>query len=921
MNELNSAPSPYSVLEDSRILSERPLFSVIVAVYAVEKYITSTLKSFARQDIDESKVEYIIVDDGSPDNAAQAAVKFAHKHRNVLVVQKPNGGVGQTRQLGLHLARGEWVTAVDPDDLLKSNYFSEAQRFLDADTDKKIAILSSRVLITDGTTGRFKDSHPLGAKFRRGNRVVSMLEEPSAIQMGATVFMQVDVLRKHKLTFDSRICPTFEDGNLVCRYLAHFENPLVGLLSTSHYYYRKRSDSSSLVQSSWLKPERYTVVPRLGYLPALRYAQERLGYTPDWLANIILYDLMWYFKEDEKMGSVVAAISSELKKEFMEQAHEIFTYISVEQVLRMPLNKPSWRLRESIIRGFNLDKAPARIFKWSTREDGTRNFSMLVAPGKHDIVIYSGGEPIEVIPEGVTNRLYFDEVLAVEYTLNLPDVPTAFFVDGIPCGPAKSLPAREKKGSQEYADNITTIIRAGQHVDGKLAKILERLRVIAGIQNRSVLAIAGIKGWEYLQRLWSRNDISSDESIRQQVSTFTSSGKSQKYEQAWLILDHADRADDNGEHLYRYILQHRSDINAYFLLERDSKDWERLEAEGFKLLEYGSIEAMAAAQNAEVVASSDAVEECIYPAPRRIFGNPDYKFVFLQHGITKDDISRWLNGKKIDLVVAATEAEYRAFTWIESPYEYKSSQVCLAGFPRYDNLYHLVCSRTIKNESVKNILIMPTWRQDLKTELSECTSTAEEVAVIQDSSFYKNWWAVLNNATIQQGIADGKIRVQMMTHPSFGNILEHLPQPHGIEFLSPSKVAFQPLMNEADLFLTDYSSLAFDCAFMGTPVAYFQFDRDRVLSGAHTYRKGYFDYFEQGLGPVLLEEEDAAQWVMQSVEGGCVMDDEYAQRRLQTFKYLDGNNSERVVQAIEKLVSGTVFNNVADEQIRAEIKL
>lgn len=895
----------YRVVADSRLHQKRPLFSVIVAVYEVEEYIAQTLKSFKRQDIDSADVEYVIVDDGSPDNAVDIAADFVRRHPNVLVVTKPNGGVAETRKLGLALARGEWVTAVDPDDLLKSDYFSEAKRFLDQDSAQEISILSSRVLITDGASGKFRDSHPLGGKFKRGNRVVSMLSEPSAIQMGATVFMRLDVLREHNLTFDTRIKPTFEDGNLVCRYLAHFDNPTVGLLSTSHYYYRKRADSSSLVQSSWLKEERYNLVPELGYLAAMEYVKEKQGYIPNWLANIVLYDLMWYFKEDEKMGSAVASISHELKAQFMDSARKIFSLLSAEQLVYMPINKPSWRLRESLMSGFNLDKAPARIFKWGTREDGTRNYSVVAPPGDHDFKIYSAGKLISVVPEGITNRLYFDEVLAVEYTLNLPDVPTAFFIDGIPCAPSSRAPEQELPETPEYFTELTRKIREGQPTDSRLAKIVERWRVAGGIRNQLPAFIAWERLLKRCKQTLSRQKITEDERIKRHVDAYLESGQADRFEHAWLILDHADRADDNAEHLYRYILRNHDDINAYFLLERTSGDWDRLAAEGFRLLEYGSTEAMAAALKADIVASSDAVEECIYPAPRRIFGAPSYKFVFLQHGITKDDISRWLNGKKIDLVVAATSDEYRAFTWEDSPYEYKYTQVALTGFPRYDNLYRLVSERSDRTQGPRTVFIMPTWRQDLRDSLKECASEQEEVETLLTSDFYTNWWTFLQSEGLQQKINSGEIIVRMMLHPGLAVWMDKLPPVPGIDFLHPAEHSFQELMNEADVFLTDYSSLAFDCAFMGTPVAYFQFDRDRMLSGVHTYRKGYFDYFEDGLGPVVLAPEELSQWLTETLGNACTMTATYEERRQKTFAYLDGKNSERVFKVMSAMVDGT----------------
>lgn len=895
---------PYHVVADSRIQEVRPLFSVTVAVYDVEEYISATLRSFKRQDIAAELVEYLIVDDGSPDNAVDIGVRFAAKHPNVLVVSKANGGVGETRQLALSLARGEWVTAIDPDDLIRFDYFSEAKRFLDADTEHRISILSSRVLITNGADGTYRDTHPLGAKFRGGNRVVSMLQEPSAIQMGATAFLRLDVLREHGLTFNTDIKPTFEDGNLVCRYLAHFEDPVVALLSTSHYYYRKRADSSSLVQSSWNKAERYSVVPKAGYLDALTYVKERRGYVPDWLANIVLYDLMWYFKEDEKMGSVVASIPPALKAEFMAVADQIFTLISGEQVLRQPLNKPAWRLREAILQRFNLDGSAARIFRWGLRKDGNRNYSLLTSPGDHEITVYSSGKPIEVFSEGVTNRIYFDQIFATEYSFNLPDAPTYFVVDGQYLTHVQNLPARQLPSTDPYLADITALVRASMPHHSKWEKIRQRWLVAAGIQNTSVWGIGAQKVRTNLERRLEQRKPNLDVLLRKEVEQLIESGRADRFRKAWLLLDHADRADDNAEHLYRYLLKNAPEVNAYFLLEKSSKDWDRLAAEGFRLLDYGSVEAMAAARLAEMVASSDAVEECIYPAPRHIFGAPSYQFVFLQHGITKDDISRWLNGKKIDLVVSATEGEYKAFTWENSPYEFKYSQSALTGFPRYDNLYRLSQNKQNRADGPRILFIMPTWRQSLRDAMKQAGTKAERLQVLTDSEFYQAWWTFLESPQLQERISSGELIVRFMAHPSFGSMLSEVRQPEGVEFLMPTDSSFQDLIVEADLFLTDYSSVAFDCVYVGTPVAYYQFDREAMFSGGHTYRQGYFDYYRDGLGPVLENHESTLKWVNDTLLNDCQNEGRYEFRRRQTYRYLDGNNCARTVEVMKSMVAG-----------------
>jgi hypothetical protein len=79
---------------------------------------------------------------------------------------------------------------------------------------------------------------------------------------------------------------------------------------------------------------------------------------------------------------------------------------------------------------------------------------------------------------------------------------------------------------------------------------------------------------------------------------------------------------------------------------------------------------------------------------------------------------------------------------------------------------------------------------------------------------------------------------------------------------------------------------------------YYQFDRDRILSGGHVGRRGYFDYDEAGFGPVCFDADDVP-----SAIGDMLQPDgppePFRSRIRTTFPFRDGRCSERVVAAVE----------------------
>ena len=91
-----------------------PKISIIVPVYNVEKYIRRCLDSIAAQTFTDW--ECICVDDGTPDASGKICDEYAQKDGRFVVIHKENGGVSSARNVGLDVAKGEYVTFCDSDD-------------------------------------------------------------------------------------------------------------------------------------------------------------------------------------------------------------------------------------------------------------------------------------------------------------------------------------------------------------------------------------------------------------------------------------------------------------------------------------------------------------------------------------------------------------------------------------------------------------------------------------------------------------------------------------------------------------------------------------------------------------------------------------------------------------------------------------
>lgn len=96
------------------------LFSIVVPVYGVEKYIHKCVDSILNQTYKD--FELILVDDGSKDNCPKILDGYAEKDSRIKVVHKENGGLVSARKAGVKVATGDYIVSVDGDDWVKENY-------------------------------------------------------------------------------------------------------------------------------------------------------------------------------------------------------------------------------------------------------------------------------------------------------------------------------------------------------------------------------------------------------------------------------------------------------------------------------------------------------------------------------------------------------------------------------------------------------------------------------------------------------------------------------------------------------------------------------------------------------------------------------------------------------------------------------
>lgn len=98
------------------------MISVIVPVYNMEKYLEKCVRSILDQDYKD--IELILVDDGSKDSSPAMCDEFAKQDERIKVIHKANGGQGSARNMGLDIAKGEYISFIDSDDWVEPDMYT-----------------------------------------------------------------------------------------------------------------------------------------------------------------------------------------------------------------------------------------------------------------------------------------------------------------------------------------------------------------------------------------------------------------------------------------------------------------------------------------------------------------------------------------------------------------------------------------------------------------------------------------------------------------------------------------------------------------------------------------------------------------------------------------------------------------------------
>ena len=816
-------------------------YSVVIAVCNSAFHLDDCLESLTAQTMDLSALQIVVVDDGSGDGSVDIIERWQRRCPEIIEYHRgASDGRVSARNLGLEFATGEWVTFIDSEDFVSPCYFEEVDRAVVEHSN--LQMVSCRVAFFYEASYSFSDTHPLGYRFKKGESLYDVDDDRMPPQIAVNgVFFRREAIETAALRIEGDEIPDFEGIRFVGRYLLSLSEGCVSYLRRPVYYCRQRAAGGFTSSKSWESDDALTTVLQRGSLDLLERAREEKGSAPRWLQDAVLYQLSWYFKYfDNRRNRAQRFLVSGAAARFWELAAEIFEYIDDESIAEISGAWINFSRKAALLSTFKGRKISYHIF-YVRRIDFERGFMLLSSADPSLEISYNGQ---------VVNPLAQKECPV--FTLG-----RHFYSNWLLLYP---LPGPDDTISYRTGSHVPTTLSLGKEMFAQTASSSDIFRCYK-------------KGWE-------------------------------KYEQQgdlWMFMDRDTQADDNAEHLYRWVARNHPEKEIAFALRRESPDWNRLSAEGFNLVDFGSLEHEQELRRCSAIISAHA-DSYVHS----YFGDDFYKskkYIFLQHGLTVHDISPWINGKPIDLMITASQRETESIIGNESPYLLMKSQVALAGFPRHDALIKKGASR-----EKDSILIMPTWRKALcnvgKTGKEDSLQAGvESDASFMSSPYKKSWENLLRDARLRELAAKSGKRIVFFPHTNMFFYIESgmFEVPDYVEIKSnQTGSSIQETFARAALFVTDFSSTAFEAAYIERPCVYYQFDKDTFYEG-QAYTKGYFDYGRDGFGPVVKTLDDAIAAIEGIADRGFKPAPEHLDRMRSFFVFHDGKCCERVYEAIESL--------------------
>ncbi len=897
-------------------MAEKFTFSVIIPIYNVEDYLAEALDSVINQTLDFKKNTHIIlINDGSTDGSEKICLEYKEQYPdNITYIYKENGGVSSARNMGFDYIDSKYVTFLDPDDKWEETSFKNAYKFFEKHYDE-IDVVSARIQFFEAKN----NFHSLDYKFNKGTRVADLTTEEelySVESTAATTFIKASALGD--IRFDSKL-KYGEDSVFINKIM--LKKCKYGILREALYLYRRRMTGNSAVNNQLFDKSFYLNSLKYYHLELFRYSKELYGEVIPYVQSMVGYDIVWRFANPY----VKDVLDEEEMKEYEGLLHEITSQIDDRIFLKHPKHKTMTKRADAMKYKYGID-----FYKALTVKDGSGWLSF------NDINIYNLSNNktkcVQVVKAAVEGSKLKIDMMITNWLLSVTEngAEVEFEINGNTVKPHTEIYTANTYQTSEGEKYYYTLCKC--ECDLSSLKKGERLSVVPFLvlsdgnkyslsMNYGKFIPAAIRfGGSYKmygdycvkcfrksielyypkhkklsEFLWETRAILTlikrkrfDVIYTKHIRFPMFKKKQENKGRIWLISDRIDNAGDNGEVLFKYICEHKPEgVRPMFVIgeiakpevkERLSKIGEVLIAES-KIYKYYFL-------MADKIISSSAGEFTInaFDSLRHCYIDLyNFRYYFMNHGVNCGDCSKWLNKYNKNMRVFFTTGESERRNIIERGYNLEPEQVIITGLARFDALY---------DNPKKQLLVLPTWRRAYNMCYDDKTSSIYYEG-FKETDFFKFYNGLITDERLLKVMREKGYTGLFCLHPIFAKQSAHFENSDVFK-INEGFVDYNKAFAESSVMVTDYSTIAFDFAFLNKPIVYTQFDKEEFYEN-QIYDE-CFDYANEGFGPVCEDLDSAVEALVKIIENDCK--NEYIDRVDKFFVHHDRHNAQRILEAV-----------------------
>lgn len=818
----------------------------------------------------------------------EACLKYKNKYSdNVVVLDELNSNYNNA----LSYAEGEYITFLNSKDFFKENVLSEVYNAF-SKYDVNLITIPSYMISTNGNDA-------LNYRFKK-NEVIDLIKRPEFIHISLeSSFIKREIFNQYEFKEDIILNGSFLLNQML------IDNPKYGVIKNVHYSFR---ENRRINIENFTKEYFQNFVNNYCF-DTINYSIEKFGTVPEFLQNILSYLI--------SMNALIPDTSKFFNKteglEYKNKLKEILGYIDIESIENSPKllnvvkkflqyykqddfhiaieNNEETEFTDMVVlrsKDRLINKLNNHILKldFVQLKNNKINISGFFLSNCDDefldikIKFKSSSGKEDTLP---VNRVYYPTTF--RKTRKYLDIGWRFYYNFDLSYDVTLDENYEISFSITYEEDgkkLTFKPKLGFGTNASLSKFSHyyiKYSKIVVLKHNNILIIP------YSSALRLKFE------LRSMFKILTSSRRLQFYysifvrmlyfaywpflrnKRIWLFSDRPTSADDNAKHLFEYAIKQDDGIDKYFVVSKDVPDFEKMKKISDNIIGFKTIKNQIYYLYAEKVITTHVIDKFVHPLSHRnkiLYSgfNTSDKY-FIQHGVTLGDVSSRINKSihNLSLFVNVSELEWNSIA--NNPhYNYDKDVIQILGFPRYDNL---------KNDEVKKqILLMPTWRSFIKDKQS-----------LMASEFYKKMNNIFTNEKLLKVMSENGYKLIFRPHPELIPFLNYFDINNDTVVVSKDE-SYQELFNKSSLLVTDYSSVAFDFAYLKKPVLYYQY------ADEYNYDEGYFDFETMGFGDVINEEDVLIDNIINLINTDCNMDEKYINRVDSFFKYTDKNNRKRV---------------------------